>query len=62
MTIDVAHLAPYAWVIAAVLVFIVVFLVIRFFWQHILKYLLQGCLVIVGIFILLEVLHYLKVF
>jgi hypothetical protein len=58
MNIDMSQLAPYIWIMAAVLVVIVAFVVIRFFWQHILKYLLQGCLVIVGILALLAVLHY----
>jgi DNA integrity scanning protein DisA with diadenylate cyclase activity len=58
MTIDLSHLAPYTWILAAVLVIILVIAVIRFFWQHILKYLLQGCLVIIGIIALLAVLHY----
>ena len=62
MNVDLSQLAPYMWILAAILVVIVVFIVIRFFWQHILKYLLQGCLVIVGIIILLAVLHYFKVF
>ncbi len=62
MSIDLSQLGSYIWPIAAILAALVVFLIIRFFWQHILKYLLQGCLVIVGILILLEVLHYLKIF
>ena len=62
MTVDLAHIAPYTWILIAVLVIILAVVVIRFFWQHILKYLLQGCLVIVGILILLGVLHYFKVF
>jgi len=47
-------------VIAAGVVLAIV--LIRFFWKHILKYLLQGCLVIVAIAALLAVLHYFKVF
>jgi hypothetical protein len=62
MTVDGSQLAPYIWIVAAILAVIVVFGIIRFFWQHIVKFLLQGCLVIVGIIILLEVLHYLKAF
>ncbi len=62
MNIDMSQLAPYIWFLAAVLVVVVVFVVIRFFWQHILKYLLHGCLAIVGIIILLAILHYFKVF
>ena len=63
MNIDMSQLAPYIWILAAILVVIVAFVVIRFFWQHILKFLLQGCLVVVGIIALLAVLHYfLKLF
>jgi len=58
MNIDLSRLAPYIWILAAILVIILVIVVIRFFWQHILKYLLQGCLVILGIIALLAVLHY----
>jgi hypothetical protein len=62
MNISLSQFGPYIWLVAAILVVIVVFVIVRFFWQHVLKYLLRGCLVIVGILILLEVLHYLKVF
>jgi hypothetical protein len=62
MNISLSQFSPYIWLVAAILVVIVVFVIVRFFWQHVLKYLLRGCLVIVGILILLEVLHYLKVF
>jgi hypothetical protein len=62
MNIDFSQLAPYIWLVAAVLVIAVAFVLIRFFWQHILKYVLQGCLVIVGIIVLLAVLHYFKLF
>ncbi len=41
---------------------IVAFVVIRFFWKHILKYLFHGCLVILVIVALLALLHYFKVF
>jgi len=41
---------------------IVAFVIIRFFWKHILKYLFQGCLVILVIIALLALLHYFKVF
>jgi hypothetical protein len=58
MNIDTSQLAPYLWILVAALVIIVAFVVIRFFWQHILKYLLQGCLVILGILALWAVLHY----
>jgi hypothetical protein len=62
MNIDLSQLAPYIWYLAAFLVLVVILVAIRFFWQHILKYLFHGCLAIVGIIILLAVLHYFKIF
>jgi hypothetical protein len=62
MNIDLSQLAPYIWYLAAFLVVVVILVAIRFFWQHILKYLFHGCLAIVGIIILLAVLHYFKIF
>ena len=62
MNINLSQLAPYIWFLAAFLAVVVAFIVIRFFWQHILKYLLHCCLAVVGIIILLAVLHYFKVF
>ena len=50
--------SPYLWILAVVLVIVVAFVVIRFFWHHILKYIVHGCLGIVGIIILLALLHY----
>jgi len=41
---------------------VVAVVVIRFFWRHILKYLFQGCLVILAIIALLALLRYFKVF
>ena len=62
MLIDLSRLAPSLWIVAAILAVLVVFGIIRFFWQHIVKFLLQGCLVVVGIIILLAVLRYFKLF
>lgn len=50
------------WVVLAVVGIIIAFVIIRFFWKHLLKYLLQGCLVVVGIILLLALLRYFKVF
>jgi hypothetical protein len=64
MNIDLSSL-PYnqiVWGVVIVVAVIVAVVVIRFFWQHILKYLLRGCLVILGIAALLALLHYFKVF
>jgi hypothetical protein len=60
MNVDFAAI-PYnqiVWGILVIVGVILAFVVIRFFWKHILKYLFQGCLVIVGILGLLAVLHY----
>ena len=60
MTIDFSTI-PYnqiVWWVLVVLAVIVAFVVIRFFWRHLLKYLFQGCLVILVIVALLAVAHY----
>jgi len=62
MLLDFSQLAPFIWILAAVLIIIVAVVVIRFFWRHVLKYLLHGCVVIVAIIALLALLHYFKVF
>jgi hypothetical protein len=62
MTNDLSQFAPYLWGLAAILLVIAAFIAIRFFWQHIVKHILKGCLVILGIIALLAVLHYFKVF
>ena len=62
MSINLSSVSPYLWIVGVVLVAIVAFVIIRFFWHHVLRNLLQGCLVIVGIIILLAVLHFFKVF
>jgi hypothetical protein len=62
MNFDLSHLAPFIWVLAAILAIIVVFAILRFFWRYILKYLFHGCVVIVAIVILYALLRYLKVF
>jgi len=64
MTIDFSTI-PYnqvVWWVLIILGVIVAFVLIRFFWKHILKYLFQGCLVILAIIALLAVLRYFKVF
>jgi len=62
MNIDMSQLAPFFWVIAAILVVFIVFVLIRFFWHHILRYLFHGCVAVVGIVVLLAILHYFKIF
>ena len=42
MNIDMSQLAPYFWILVAILAIIVVFVVIRFFWHHVLKYLCKA--------------------
>jgi hypothetical protein len=62
MNINMSQFAPYIWFLGALLAMIIAFAVIRFFWHHILKFVVQGCLIVVGIIILLALLHYFKVF
>jgi len=62
MTINFSQLAPFIWVLAAILVFIGVFVIIRFFWHHVLRFVVQAGVVIIGVVLLLAVLRYLKVF
>jgi hypothetical protein len=49
----------WALVILGIVAAIVIF---RFFWRHLLKYIFQGCLVLLLVIALIELLHYLKVF
>jgi len=49
MNINMSQLAPYIWILAVIVVGLVAFVVFRFFWHHILKFIVQGCLGIVGI-------------
>ena len=50
------------WCLLAVVGVVLAFVVIRFFWTHILKYLFQGCLVILAVIALLVLLRYFNVF
>jgi len=64
MTIDFSTI-PYnqiVWWLLIILGVVVAFVVVRFFWKHILKYLFQGCLVILAIIALMALLRYFKVF
>ncbi len=61
MTIDIAHMAPVIWVVAAVLVLVIVLGVIRFFWHHVLRFVFHAGLAILLIVILLAILRALKV-
>jgi cell division protein FtsW (lipid II flippase) len=64
MSIDLTKLFSnqVVWAVLAVVGIIVAFVIIRFFWKHLLKYLFQGCLVVLGIILLLALLRYFKVF
>jgi hypothetical protein len=54
--------SPFIWLILIVIAVIIVYVVVRFFFQHVLKFLVQGCLVLLVIAALLALLHYFKVF
>ena len=62
MSLDLSALTPYLWIAGVILVVILALGIIRFFWHHVLRYVLQGCMVIAGIIILLAILHFFKVF
>jgi hypothetical protein len=62
MTINISQISPFMWILAAVLVIIVVFAIIRFFWRHVLKFVIQAGLAILVIVALLALLRYFKVF
>jgi hypothetical protein len=50
------------WLIIIVVGLVVAFIVVRFFFHHILKHLIQGCLVVLAILAVLAILHYFGVF
>jgi hypothetical protein len=62
MTLNLSSFSPYLWLVGVVLVAIVAIALIRFFWEHILKYIVQGCLAVAGVIILIAILKYFKVF
>ena len=62
MTINFSTLAPVIWVLAAVILLIGVIVVVRFFWHHILRFVVQAGVVIMGVVLILAILRYLKVF
>ncbi len=62
MTIDTSQLASISWVIAAGLVLVVVFLVVRFLWRHVVVFVLRIGFFLLGIVAILAVLRYFKVF
>lgn len=49
------------WLAAIVIAGILIYIVVKFFFQHILRFLLHGCGFLLLIVILLLILHYLKV-
>ena len=50
------------WVVAIVIGGVLAFIAIKFFYQHILHFLLRGCAILFLIIALLAILHYLKIF
>ena len=52
----------YNWLVLVVIGLVVAFIVLRFFWRHVLRYLLHGCVIVLGIAVLLTLLHYFKIF
>ncbi len=50
------------WIILILVALAAIFIVVRFFFHHILKYLVQGCLVVFVIVAILAILHFFRVF
>ena len=50
------------WLVAIVIAGILAYIAIKFFYQHILHFLVRGCAILFLIIALLVILHYLKVF
>ena len=62
MSINISQLAPFIWILAAILGLIIILVAIRFLWKHILKFALHGCVAILVIVVILALLRYFKVF
>ncbi len=64
MSIDISTITfnQLVWIILVVLGLGVVFVVVRFFFHHILKHLIQGCIFILLVLAILALLHYFRVF
>lgn len=64
MTVDFSTFpsSQIVWIVVIAVGVMIAFVVVRFFWKHLLKYLFQGCLVILVIIALLALLRYFKVF
>jgi hypothetical protein len=50
------------WLFILFFVVLIAFVVVRFFWQHVVKYLLHGCVVLLAIIGVVAVLHYFGAF
>ena len=50
------------WIILFIVAVAVIFIVVRFFFHHILKYVIQGCLVLFVIVAIIAILHFFRVF
>jgi hypothetical protein len=63
MNFNLPNLTPSqtVWGILIVLGLILAYVVIRFFWVHIIKYLFHGCLVILGLILVIALLQYFKI-
>jgi len=61
MSVDFATIptSQLVWMAILVLVVIIAIVILRFFWRHILRYLLHGCLTILAILVIVAALHYL---
>jgi hypothetical protein len=62
MSINFAEMAPFIWVLAAALIVVGIGVVIRFFWHHVLRFVIHAGIFIVAVVLIFAILRYLKVF
>jgi uncharacterized membrane protein len=62
MTVNISQISPFMWIVIAAVALVVVFGVIRFFWQHVLKLVFKVGLVLLGVVAVVALLRYLGVF
>jgi hypothetical protein len=61
MSINLSQLGPFLWIVAAVLALVIVVVLVRFFFKHILRWALHGCAAILVLIVVLAILTYFKV-
>ena len=53
---------PLTWAVLSIIGLVLVFIILRFFLKHVLKFLFHGCVAALAIIGILAILHYFRVF